>query len=202
MTEPIARVDVIDIDDTLGSLALRSVLECWGVRVSAHWVGMAKDVVRLLGGQENLSEIVVLMCHGNNGEMALPVLHPSVEKKQPYHGALTPQDLGQFLKLPGRIVLNTGCSLGAAPFARAFLDAGCKAYVGATGDPEGAASLFYGLHLFYGLFCRRLSLRAAHELARSHGSETRYYRLYERGTPDRGTHKGRRQQEHRFQQLE
>jgi hypothetical protein len=177
MTKPIARADIVVIDDTLGSIALRDVLEYWGLQVTVHWVGMAQDAVRLLGGEENLSETIVLMCHGNDAGMVLPALHPSVEKKQPYHGALTPQDLRQFLKLPGRIVLNTGCSLGTERFARAFLDAGCKAYIGATGDPEGASSLFYALHLFYGLFGRRRPLREAHELA--HDRETRHYRLYE-----------------------
>ena len=127
MTKPLARLDIVEIEDTLAAQALRGALECWGVQVTMHWVGMARDVVRLLGGEEKLYEIVVLMCHGNDKGLVLPALHPSIERRQPYHRALTPKDLEEFLKLPGLIVLNTGCSLGTEKFARSFLGAGCKA---------------------------------------------------------------------------
>jgi hypothetical protein len=179
MTKPLARVDIVEIEDTLAAQALRGALEYWGVQVTTHWVGMAQDIVRLLGGEEKLSEIVVLMCHGNDKGLVLPALHPSIERKQPYHGALTPQDLEEFLKLPGLIVLNTGCSLGTETFARSFLAAGCKAYIGATGDPEGSSALFHSMHLFYELICRHTPLRKAHALARSHDQETGCFHLRE-----------------------
>jgi len=98
MTKPLARLDIVEIEDTLAAHALRGALECWDVQVRMHWVGMARDVVRLLGGEEKLYEIVVLMCHGNDKGLVLPALHPSIERRQPYHRALTPKDLEEFPK--------------------------------------------------------------------------------------------------------
>ena len=60
-----------------------------------------------------------------------------------------------------------------------FLQSGCRAYVGADGDPEGEAALFYVLHFFYELHCRGRSVREAHESAASHDCETGLFKLYQ-----------------------
>ncbi|HIJ64597.1 MAG TPA: hypothetical protein HPP77_01495 [Candidatus Hydrogenedentes bacterium] len=114
--------------------------------------------------------------------MRLPELAPAIEEQQPYHRALTPDDLAAFLKLPETVVINTGCSLGLPPFADAFMRSGCRAYVGPTGDPEGDASLFYALCFHYELFCGGKSVRTAHDIASSHDAQTRMFQLYEEKT--------------------
>jgi len=177
--KPRTFADIVAIDDTLEALAVRFALEWWGVQVTLHLVGEAKDVVRILGGEEEISKNVILMCHGNDKGLVLPELHPSIEEKQPYHGALTPTDLKEFLHLPDCIVLNTGCSLGTPEFADAFLQAGCQAYIAPLGDPEGTASLFYVLYFYYEWICRGNDMKKAHERVSSHDEETRMFKLYE-----------------------
>jgi hypothetical protein len=112
--------------------------------------------------------------------LSLPELAPSVEAAQPYHGALTPADLQEFVQLPGRLVLNTSCSLGTPEFAGAFLRSGCHSYIGATGDPDGEAALFYVLHFFYELHYHGRSVAEAHERAASHDIETGLFTLFPR----------------------
>ncbi len=180
MPAPVLHIDIVSVSDSLEALALHGPLEWRGAQVTTHWIGSGQDLIRVLGGSERLSKTVVLMCHGDSRGLVLPELHPSIDRTQPYHGALSPSDLREFLRLPGCTVLNTGCSLGSRAFADAFLSAGCKAYNGADGDPEGSASLFYCLHLFYSLICRKMPLRRAHGVARSQDQDTAIFRLYGR----------------------
>jgi hypothetical protein len=77
-------------------------------------------------------------------------------------------------------VLNTGCALGTAEFAEAFLGAGCRAYIGPSDYPEGSAALFCVLHFLYDLLCRKASIREAHEAARAHCEDTAQFILYEK----------------------
>jgi len=179
MTKPILKVDIVCVEGD--AHAVRSALEDWGAQVTVHWIGMAQDLVRVLGGEEPLSKHIILECHGHDGGMALPDLDESIEREQPYHRVLTARDLGEFLKLPDCVVLNTGCALGTAEFAEAFLDAGCGAYIGVSDYAEASAALFYVLHFFYDLLRRKASVREAHEAARAHDEETGMFVLYDRG---------------------
>jgi hypothetical protein len=195
-------VDVVTIDDDLWALALRSVLESYGITIHLRSAARASQVVRLLNGSTPLSEHVILMCHGVEEGIHLPELSPVLAAEEHYKGPLSAANLREFLRLPDRFVLNTGCSLGKPEYADAFLSAGCQAYVGPTGDPEGDAALFYALHFFYAYHCRGTTIREAHEKASSHDEQTGMFRLHERqhrpdesGIPDSGDplppHRGR-----------
>jgi hypothetical protein len=180
MSQPNLDIDLVVVEDALEAQALRCALEAWNCRVRVQWIGITTDLVRILGGKELLAENIVLHCHGIDQGLALPELDSSLEKDQPYHGALSPAELREFLRLPDRFVLNTGCGLGTADFAEPFLRAGCKAYIGAMGYPQGSASLFYVLHFFYAFACQRRTIPAAHEAARSHDINTEMFRLFQR----------------------
>jgi hypothetical protein len=169
---------LVEVSNTLEALALRAALEWWGARVTLHLVGMAQDVVRILGGGEPLAEYVVLACHGDERGLILPELVPEVELEQPYHGAITAADFHEFLKLPGKVVLNNGCGLGRPEIAEAFLQAGVRAYIGASDYPDGDSSLFYAFHFFYGLIHNVASIEEAHARASAHDKGTQMFRLY------------------------
>lgn len=177
---PKTSVEIVVIDDDLEALALRAALEWWGIQVTLHLVGQAKDLVAILGYTSRTTTTLFLMCHGNEQGIILPELHPNLEREQPYHSPLTPADLTEFMHLPDCITISTGCATGAPAFASAFLEAGCHAYVGPTGYPNGDASLFYTLHLCYEWICRDQSLLAAHQRAMVHDGGTSLFHLYER----------------------
>jgi hypothetical protein len=120
------------------------------------------------------------MCHGSPNGICLPELAPEIEAAQPYGRFITPDNLREFLHLPDKVVLNTGCTTGRAQFADSFLGGGCRSYIGPAGYPDGDAALFYALHFFYELHSCNKSLSEAHNLARSHNDETGLFTLYER----------------------
>lgn len=170
-------VDIVDLDDDLEAVALRSVLECFDFTVRMHYVATSGQLVRTLGDEDATSGNVVLMCHGGEEGLLLPELAGEVAAEQPYAGVMTAADFRSFLRLPGRLVINTGCLLGRQEYADAFLDAGCRSYVGPIDYVEAYASLFYVLHFLYGLR-RGGSVDEAHEQARAHGPETASFQLY------------------------
>lgn len=177
---PTHTIDLIDADDSYFAQPVRTVLEYYGIRVEYHPIGEAKDLVAVLSGAPPLSDCVLIACHGVKRGLCLPELAPRLECKQPYRKVLTPGDLREFLRLPDCLVINTGCLQGTPAFAKAFLNAGCHTYIGATDDPDGHSALFYAIHFFYELHCRGKTVCEAHQLAAGHDSQTRMFKLYER----------------------
>jgi hypothetical protein len=180
VTPPKLSVDLVEVSSTLDALALRAALEWWGARVTLHLVGMAQDVVCILGGGEPLAEYIVLACHGDGRGLVLPELGLEIEQEQPYHGAITAADFHGFLKLPDKVVLNNGCALGRPEIAEAFLRAGARSYIGATDYPDGDSSLFYALHFFYDLIYNKMAIEEAHARASAHDKGTQMFRLYQK----------------------
>jgi len=69
-------------------------------------------LVDLLSGDQSLSSNIFFLCHGDDRGILLPELHPDLEKDQPYHAALTAADIAEFVRVPGRVIINTGCATG------------------------------------------------------------------------------------------
>lgn len=177
--KPKAYVDIIEIEDAIEALALRSALEWWGIQVTLHLVGQAKDIVYLLSGNVSISSNIILMCHGDERGLCLPTLSDEIEAEQPYHGALTAENFREFLELPDCVVLNTGCGQGQPDVAQAFLDGGCRAYIAPIDYPSGDASLFFALHFYYEWLCKDTELRQAFVMASSPKDDTGLFRFYD-----------------------
>ena len=114
------------------------------------------------------------------GGLALPSLAPEVAAAHPYTDAVSAPGFATLLHLPPSAIVNTGRSLGTPAFAEPFLGAGCRAYLGADGDPDGDDALFYVTHLCYELLGRGTQLPTAYERAAAHTADTRMFRLYAR----------------------
>lgn len=176
-------LDMIVVEDSLEALALRSVLECWQVRVNLHLIATADDLVNLLNKKQEQcisSSIIVLSCHGDKTGLCMPQLTPELIAEQPYKGNISAKQFSEFLFLPDCFVINTGCLLGDASFAKAFLNAGCKTYIGAHGYPEGNATMFYLVNFFYEFICHGKSILHAHTVASKHDTDTQIFKLYQR----------------------
>ena len=171
-------IDIINLDDDLASVALRSILEYWGCTVAIHHVATAQQLVRLLNGETALSKHIVFMCHGVEQGVALAELAPEIAAQQPYQSVVSADNFQEFLHLPDRLVLNTGCLTGRPEFAAAFLRAGCHTYIGPVDYPEATSALFYPLHFFYEFHVRNSPLEIAHQKAAAHDAETQMFQLY------------------------
>lgn len=176
---PHSHLDIINIADNLEVTALRALLENWGVVTRVWHMASASDLVYLLNGQIVLSEIIVISCHGGSKGLHLPELAPEVAAQQPYSGVINAAQMREFLKLPSKLVINTGCKLGCPEFAQAFLDAGCHAYIGSNDYIEGDASLLYLSIFFYEHLCKGKTLEAAHLRASEHDEETQLFQLFQ-----------------------
>jgi GNAT superfamily N-acetyltransferase len=145
--------------------ALRAVLESLRIRVNLVPVGQARHLVRLFDGSEASAPFLVLACHGEGSRILLPCLAPQVERFQPYHGSLGPQEIAACARLAGRTVICAGCDTGTPELAEAFLAAGCDAYLGPAGAPFGYASTIVVAVVFFELIQGRSIDSAVDKLA-------------------------------------
>lgn len=175
------QVTLLNIADDLEAIALRAALEWWAIEVTLHHVGSAAQLVTRLNGTTPLAPLVVLLCHGDERGILLPELAAEPAATQPFDGALGPDELRQFVRLPASVVVNTGCATGTPSFAAALRACGAAAYIGPTGYPDGSASLFYCLALIYAHLVRGQPLAAAHAQAAAHDAETAQFHLFEHG---------------------
>ena len=174
------KIDLIVLGHALEAIALRSMLESFDLEVRSHFVGNAKKLVSLLNGEEDLYEILILSCHGDEEGMILPELSAELEQAMPYHKVLTAKDCAEFLELKNQVVINTGCCLGNEKFAKSFIQQGAKAYIGAETYVEGNAASFFVIALLYFHICNNLSLQEAFTKAKSLDSETNFFTLHQR----------------------
>lgn len=180
LKEPNIKIDLIVLGNSLEAIAMRGMLESFGFEVRSHFIGNAKKLVSLLNTKENLYEILILSCHGNERGMLLPELAEELEKTMPYHKTLTATDCSEFLKLQNQVVINTGCCLGNEKFANSFIQQGAKAYIGPETYVEGNAALFFAISFLYFHLCNHLSLQEAFTKAKALDSETSLFSLHQR----------------------
>jgi hypothetical protein len=168
------QVHLVDVESGSGSV-LRDMLEAFGIRVHRSLVGQARHLVAALDDAVG-APYVVLACHGDEGSIVLPELAPEVERWQPYHRRLAPEDLRAVARFDGSVVIATGCETGDPALVRAVLDCGASAYVAPTGAPFGYASVFAPALLFYELTEGRTLEQAVARL-RAHDDELDMWQL-------------------------
>lgn len=170
-----AEVELVDIESGQGE-AVRAGLESLGVRVRRTVVGQSRHLVAALS-EHTRADFVVLLCHGEEGDIVLPELADEVERHQPFHGRVTPADLRGFARFDGRVVIATGCDTGHPALVEAVLACGAEAYLAPTGAPFGYASVFAPIFLFYELAELRTLDDAVRRL-RAHDTELAMWRLH------------------------
>lgn len=114
--------------------ALRAILEYEGLRVNWFPIATWGQLRHLLTGEHAPARHLVICCHGDEQGIVLEGLAP--EDVPP--ARLTPELVRRHASLHGCVVVVTGCVTGSAEMARAFLDAGCAAYIAPDGCPQSA----------------------------------------------------------------
>jgi len=170
-----AHVDIIDIESGQGE-AVRAGLETFGIRTRRTTVGQSRHLIAALTEKTD-ADFILMLCHGDQGDIMLAELAEEVERYQPFHGRITPDELRSFARLDGQVVIATGCDTGHPALARAVLDCGASAYLAPTGAPFGYASYFAPIFLFYELAEQR-SLDDAITRLRQHDAELTMWQLY------------------------
>ncbi|MFF3767451.1 hypothetical protein ACFYYR_25670 [Streptomyces sp. NPDC001922] len=171
-------IDLIDIgDDT--ARPLRDGLEVFGVRVNYLPVGQPRHLVAALGGNRPVAPYVIIAGHGGDGRILMDEVPDALAGAQPFNGSIGPGVVRGHLRLPGSVVLATGCGTGRPDLADAFLDIGARAFIAPSGYPEGYAGVFAPLFLFYELTERRSLTDAVCRLSR-HDDALAMWQLHQR----------------------
>jgi len=142
------------------AMAVRAPLELFRLNVYAHFCVQKRNIVDFLAGGVPESEYVVLCSHGlgsagcedaDRMKVGFRVVDQVDGKWEETEFALTPRNIRQYVKLTGRTVIALGCGNGREPLAKAFLDAGCRAYAGAVRPVVEDSTAMFAIAFFYHL---------------------------------------------------
>jgi len=164
--------------------AVRAALELFRVHVYFHWCVQKRNVADALEGRIPETDYTVLCAHGLGSSdapaarpqqmgMGFHVVDNQDGRWEEIEFALTPGNIADAVRLPGRRVLALGCGNGREPLARAFLDAGCASYMGPIDSVDQDSTAMFAISFFYHLLMHErddsLSLgeREAFERARA-----------------------------------
>lgn len=171
-----AEADLLAVGE-VDARPLRDGLETFGIKVNLIPIGQARHLITALGDAREIARYVVIACHGDEGRILLDELADEVARFQPFEGSMGPDEVRQHLRLPGRVVICTGCDTGDEALAKAFLEAGASAYLAPTGAPFGYASFFAPLMVFYELTELR-TLEQAVDRLQQHDGELAMWKLF------------------------
>jgi len=184
---------VIAYDPTTFDLAMpmRSMLELYRLYVHMYYCCQKRNVLDVLAGNVPDAQYVILVAGGcdreeldRGGCISFRRLVEQVDGKwRPSEVRLFPEDVPGLVSLDGRTVIAIGCHTGCEPLARAFLDAGCKAYLGPTEAIDQNSTTMFVCAIFHYLLAEppdQLDVREAVVRARQIDSQTASYRLYSR----------------------
>jgi len=141
-------------------VAIRGALELFCLRAYLVFCLEEQNVLDFLGGKIPESEYVVLCSHGLGSEgdeppekMKMGFFLPDKSGRERYgvEFPLTIKNIPQIVNLPGRKVLALGCANGREPLAKAFLESGCKAYIGADEGVDQDSGPLFAINFFYHL---------------------------------------------------
>lgn len=173
-------VDILGIDNSNELTAVRSNLEWWGVKTNLYWIGQARHLLELLGGEEKRSEYILLGGHGTQKGFCLPELAKELEQEQPFSGNLGPEVIKKHLRFEGNMIISNACMTGTETVAAAFLDQGASYYIGPKDYPEGNATLHFTNCFYYFLFCQQQSIEVAFQKAKYQDQETQLFELFKK----------------------
>ena len=171
------------------AMPMRSMLELYRLYVHMYYCCQKRNVLDVLAGEIPDAQYVILVAGGcdkeeldRGGRISFRRLVEQIDGKwQPSEVRLFPEDVSSIVRLDGRTVIAIGCYTGREPLARAFLDAGCKAYIGSAEAIDQNSTTMFVCAFFHYLLAEspdRLDDREAVERARQIDSQTANYRWY------------------------
>lgn len=181
-------------------LAVRASLELYRLNLYTSFCVQKRSVVEFLGHNTADAKYIVLCCHGLGSEgarcelpdyrMGFHVVDQVNGKWGPLAFTLTPDNIPEYVNLPNTTVVSLGCGTGREPLAKAFLKAGCAAYVGAVEPVDQNSAVLFANAFFYHLMSeeRDPSLKCSEEEACRRAASidvdyeggTRLFRYYSR----------------------
>lgn len=156
--------------------ALRQSLEYFGYFVAVKYIGRPNDLISVLKGDLPFeTDCIILSCHGENGEILMPVLGDDVYEADEPKGNITASDIDKHLKLKDKLILNLGCTTGEKDLAKAFSKK--NTYIASDDYTEGNAALYFAISLFYEM-SKGEEPDKAYKTAKATDSETKFFKIF------------------------
>ena len=171
------------------AMSVRAMLELYRLYVHTYYCCQKGNLLDVLAGRIPDADYVVLVFGGGLGRdlarggcISCPRLVEQARGKwRTVDVKLFSKDIRRLVNLKGRTVIAMGCNTGRQSLARAFLDAGCRAYIAPTRPIDQNSTTMFVCAFFHCLLAEppdRLCDRDAVERARRIDSQTASYRLY------------------------
>ncbi|MBE6783975.1 MAG: delta-aminolevulinic acid dehydratase [Ruminococcaceae bacterium] len=156
--------------------ALRQSLEYFGYFVAIKYIGRPNDLTSVLKGDLPFdADCIILSCHGEDGEIIMPVLGEEVYEPDEPKGNITASDIDKYLKLKDKLILNLGCTTGEKDLAKAFSKK--NTYIASDDYIEGSAALYFAVSLFYEM-SKGTDLDKAYKTSKETDSETKLFKIF------------------------
>lgn len=156
--------------------ALRQTLEYFGYFVAVKYIGRPNDLISALKGDLLFeADCIILSCHGENGEIIMPVLGDEVYEEDEPKGNITALDIEKHLKLKDKLILNLGCTTGEKDLAKAFSKK--NTYIASDDYTEGNAALYFAISLFYEM-SKGTEFDKSYKIAKATDSETNLFKIF------------------------
>lgn len=157
--------------------ALRQSLECFGYFVATKYIGRPMEFIDLLkGGLLFDPDCIILSCHGDEGNIVMPILDERIYEPDEPRGNLSASDIQKYLTWTGKMILNLGCTTGSDDLARVF--SRNNLYIAPGDYVQGNAALYFALSLFYELSKTGTKLEKAYMAAKAIDRETECFLLH------------------------
>lgn len=158
-------VTVLAVGDPFEAAAVRAILEGFNYRVTVHWIGSRKELLKILSGDIPTDQTLILSCHGVAEGIVIP--------DEP---VLTAEEVGAAAKLDGKTIVNLGCLTGSSVFTQAFKKAGVQEYIAPIDYPDGKAAIGFVSNLFL-LLADEVGLSSAVNRASNFDVEMQQFKL-------------------------
>ena len=154
-------VTIVSDENSEVAMAIRSVMEQFRLRVQLY-VGVWKQhLLDFFEGKVPCAEHIVICTSGDGDTESenidldeMKMAFSCVQVVDDWEGTtfyLTPRNIPKLVSFQEKRVLFCGCGSGRQAFAKAFIGAGCKSYIGATGEVDGDSAMMFVLSFFYHL---------------------------------------------------
>ncbi len=158
--------------------ALRQTLEYFGYFVAVKYIGRSNDFISVMNGDLLFSpDCIILSCHGENGEIIMPVLGDDIYEPDEPKGNMSSSDILKYLTLQGKLILNLGCTTGEKTLAKAFSKQ--NTYIAPDDYIEASSALYFAISLFYEMSKDGVQLQDAYKIAKANDKETKLFQIFQ-----------------------
>lgn len=157
--------------------ALRQTLESFNYCVVMKYIGRPNDFIDVLKSKlQFIPDCIILSCHGEDGEIAMPVLSNEVYDVEEPRGHFTYKEINKYIDLYDKLIISLGCTTGNKELSKAFTVNG-NVYIAPENYIDGNSALFFTIRLFYELEQNKKSIYDAYVVASETDKETELFKF-------------------------